>query len=206
MKIESGRYIVETWSEHGIDFKQYRLACVVLDGTYSWLKTTAIKMQMDGNKAYAIRIEGMVRYMDSFGDERQAFLEDKILKSFKAFVARNRKKIEKSGGDSYNLDMGQQVELFVEYQLDFTKHDTWKSAYVMADSDSHEGNMKGGFKMSLEDAQGLKAGDSILYGIQDIGLTKMEVIGLTADNYILCWKTDRTGGYKCHLDFSYLVV
>ena len=144
MKIESGRYTIETWTESGIKFKQYRLACVVLDGTYSAVATVAIKMQMDGNNAYAIRIEDMKRYLDSFGDDRQTFVEDKILKGFKAFVTRNRKKIEKSGGNSYDLDMGQQVELFVEYHLDFTKHSEWKSAYAMADSDSHEGNMKAG--------------------------------------------------------------
>ena len=58
--------------------------------------------------------------------------------------------------------------------------------------------------MNLEDARGLKAGEHIFYGIEDIGLTKMEVIGLTTDNHILCWETNRTGGYKCLLEFSYL--
>ncbi len=128
MKIVDGRYTPEKWENHGINFKQYRLAVVIEDDNgFRDLVTTAIIMQMDGRRGYAVHLEGR-RYLDSFGDNREEFLNDKIVKDFASFMASNEKAILKAGGRlEENMDV--HVGNFVSNKLKLLYTETWTEAY-----------------------------------------------------------------------------
>ncbi len=132
MKIVNGTYTPEKWENHGINFKQYRLAVVIEDDNgFRDLVTTAIIMQMDSGRGYAVHIEGR-RYLDSFGDNRQEFLNDKIVKDFASFMKRNEKAILKAGGRlKENMDV--HVGNFVANKLKLLYTETWTEAYEKMD-------------------------------------------------------------------------
>ena len=128
MQIVDGRYTIEDYAEHGINFKSFRMAVIIDDGYgFTDLVTTAIVMQMDGNRGYAVKIEG-ARYLDSFGDRRYEFLNDKLIKDFSRYLDSSEKKVREMGG-TMSDNMAVHVEKFLDNKMKISRHATWDLAY-----------------------------------------------------------------------------
>ena len=128
-KLKLGRYCVEKYNAYGCEHKQFRIAVIITENGFDRVATTAISMQLDEGRGYAVKITSD-RYLDSFGNREQEWLNDKLVRDFKKYINENHDQANKIAA-TLDRDMAIHVRQFLDKKLGLLWSSHWDEAYKL---------------------------------------------------------------------------